>query len=62
MKKVLLIFGIIFFACLTVFGQDYYWAYGEKYPLEILPDKQYLLLNDVPKQSIAQALGIDQDK
>lgn len=64
MGKIILTFGFVLFAFNSVFGQEhYYWAYGEKYSLEILPNKQFLLLdNEQKKNELVQGLGVAQNK
>jgi subtilisin family serine protease len=49
----------LFFCITSATGQEYYyWAYGKKYPLELYADKQYIVVKDENKHSIAEDLGV----
>lgn len=63
MRKFFILVGFFCISFSSIFGQEfYYWAYGEKYPLELYPEKQYLVVMEESKQAIAQRLSIAQEK
>lgn len=59
MKKYFYVTIALFFFLNSVQAQEYYyWAYGEKYPLELYADKQYVVTKVDDKESVARDLEI----
>lgn len=59
MKKYFYVTIALFFFFNCVQAQEYYyWAYGEKYPLELYADKQYIVTKADDKESVARDLEI----
>ena len=63
MRKFLILLWFFSVSFGSIYGQEfYYWAYGEKYPLELYPEKHYVVVETDSKQAISQGLKIAQVK
>lgn len=62
-RPIILVFtAFLFFSSTIANAQEYYyWANGKKYPLELYPEKQYILIQGQNKSAIAESIEVSEE-